>query len=149
MTSMAKTRGKLLDVLLLVFAVSFAVGVAVNKVFIYAWRPPVEMRSVEALNSPVPLGGELRVAIDRLKTRECPVTSTRFAMDQDGRKHYLGAVTWEGGPEGDGVFEVRYHLNSLEPGDYTLNVALTYHCPERAYIIQQPDVRFRVIEGDV
>lgn len=141
-----RPRGKLLDVVFLVAAVSFAVSALVSKMLFYNWRPPVEMRTAEALNSPVPVGGDLVVLIDRHKMRDCPVTSTRWAMDEDGRKNHIGAVTWEGGEVGDGTIEVSYPINRLAPGAYTLNVVLAYHCQERVYIVHQPDVKFRVVK---
>lgn len=108
-------------------------------------RPPITIKSVEALNSPVTPGEALRVRIHREKVRDCPLTSVRWAMDMDGRRHYLpGSVDVKGGPVGSRFVDVDYPIVGLTPGQYVLGARVYYACPDALHIIEQSPLPFRV-----
>lgn len=116
------------------------------------WRapsgPPVIFDRVEALNSPMHVGERLLVRVYRDKLRDdCPVTSFRSAIDQDGRTYDLPDRTYSGGPTDTEFFDVEYDTTSLPVGQYDLIVELSYACPEETFVIDQPEARFRVHNG--
>lgn len=129
---------------LLAFAVVSIAALAVRNTI--ARKPPIEIESVEALNSPVVAGGGLVVRIHRQKNRSCPLTSTRWIVDQDGRKTKIeGRAGVKGGPVGASYVDVAYPIPPTTPsGPYLLQVRLLYDCLEAVYAIDQPAVPFRV-----
>lgn len=106
--------------------------------------PPAVFTRVEAMNSPVPQGHWLDVRIYREKTRDCPVESIRWAMDQNGRVTDVPDAAWSGGPVGTDYLDFSYDVRHLDAGSYELGVILRYRCPDRVYRIDQPPVRFIV-----
>ena len=117
----------------------------------YATSPsgvPVIFDRVEPLNSPVHVGNALQVRIYREKLRDdCPVSSFRSAIDQDGKVYDLPDRTWQGGPVETAYLETTYDTTSLPVGQYDLIVELAYACPEQTFTIDQPVARFRVHNG--
>ena len=108
--------------------------------------PPVKFEKVEALNSPITVGEDLLVRIVREKRRKCPVTSLRYATNEDGRAFDIPDRAWSGGPVG-GSFEMYYPTSGLPPGSYTLHVSLSYECPGGfTFNVDQPTVKFRVMQ---
>ena len=109
---------------------------------------PVETwYGVEVLNSPIEAGDDLLVTIRRDKVRDdCPVTSTRTAIDDDGVSHPLEPAVWRGGSSEGDALDFSYPTpTTLHSGSYTLRVFLLYTCPDFVWSTQQPDARFRVI----
>jgi hypothetical protein len=106
---------------------------------------PVEITSVEALNSPLSTGEDLIVRVHRTKIRDCPVTSQPWIQDQDGRIIQTRTLSWRGGLVGASYLDVAYSTNELPIGDYVLHVTLTYNCPDRYYKIPKDSVKFRVL----
>ena len=117
----------------------------------YATAPrgvPVIFDRVEPLNSPVHVGEALKVRIYREKLRDdCPVSSFRSAINQDGKVYDLPDRTWQGGPVETDYLETTYDTTSLPVGQYDLTVELAYACPEQTFTIDQPVARFRVHNG--
>lgn len=113
-------------------------------------RPPViAFERVEALNSPIRQGDDLTVRIWREKVRnDCPVTSIRTAVNEDGRVFEIpDAVGHEGGPVGAAYLDWTYPTDALPAGSYVLRVHLIYDCNEGGvFHYDQPEVRFRVKE---
>lgn len=111
--------------------------------------PPIRaFHSAEALNSPIKAGELLIVRIKRDKVRDdCPVSSERQAVNQDGVVFSLPPATWSGGPTDVDYLDFAYPtLPSMRIGDYELRVHLTYRCPNVSdpFEYDQPPVRFRV-----
>ena len=104
----------------------------------------------EALNSPIRAGESLRVAITRDKVRDdCPVASSRQAIDADGRPFDLPDSVHVGGSADELTAVFDYATpRSLPAGTYTLRVFLTYTCPDFVWSTQQPDTPFRVADGN-
>jgi hypothetical protein len=110
--------------------------------------PPVIFDRVEPLKSPIHVGDRLVVRIYREKRRDdCPVTSFRSAVDQDGRTYDLPDRSWAGGPAGTEYLDAEYDTSALPVGQYDLVVELSYACPEQTFPIDQPQARFRVHNG--
>lgn len=110
-------------------------------------RQPVSMDRVEILNSPIRPGDALVARIYRTKIRDdCPVTSERVAIDQDGQAVNLGRLEWPGGAVGEPYVDTAYGTAPDMPdGNYVLRVKLTYHCPrDLNFEIVQPLAPFRV-----
>lgn len=107
---------------------------------------PVERwESVEVLNSPIKPGESLEVIIRRKKVRDdCPVSSSRQAIDDNGKSYNLEDAVSMGGPLGDEVTFVYPTRQDMQVGGYTLRVFLTYTCPDFVWTTQQPDARFKV-----
>lgn len=102
-----------------------------------------------ALNSPVLAGSSLLVRIHREKARsDCPVTSERTAVNEDGVVFDIPDATWAGGPAGGGHLDLAYPVpRTFPPGSYVLRVDLTYQCPGGlSFEYEQPEVRFRIKE---
>lgn len=108
--------------------------------------PPVTFHRVEAMNSPLREGQDLAVTIHRTKVRDdCPVTSLRYATNEDGRAFDIPDQAWAGGAIGDQL-NFTYPTSGLPPGEYVLHVSLSYECPSGfTYNVDQPDVAFRVL----
>ena len=107
---------------------------------------PVRFESVETLNSPIASGDYLRVRIWRKKFRDdCPVTSLRQAVSENGVTFNLPAATWEGGRVSEPYLDYRYPtVRGMPPGNYELRVSLTYGCPGITFTAEQPPARFVV-----
>lgn len=110
-------------------------------------RPPINIDRVVTLNSPLAAGDALQVRVFRTKVRSCPVHSTRYIVDADGRYRDVYSVTSEGGPVDTDYVDVHYPLDAdLPPGAYELKVSLAYHCTDGVHVIEQPNAKFRVKE---
>ena len=103
----------------------------------------------EALNSPVRAGEHLFVRITREKVRsDCPVTSVRNFVSEDGAKAPGGiAVRQAGGLPNAAFVDWKYPVPpTLTPGRYELRVALRYDCPRGlTFYHDQEPVPFRVV----
>lgn len=112
-------------------------------------RDPIEaFLSVEALNSPVRPGDGLEVEIHRIKVRDdCPVTSIRTAVDQNGRQWAIPTgINLEGGSPDADTFRTRYPIpKELPPGRYEMRVHLIYDCKEKSFHHDQPSILFCVV----
>jgi hypothetical protein len=111
--------------------------------------PPVVFSKVEALNSPVPLGGSLDVRITRDKRRsDCTVKSERYATNHDGEVQELPDRVWQGGAANTEFLEYSYDVSALPVGRYTLHVQLTYFCDggRQVFPIEQPSINFRITD---
>jgi len=110
--------------------------------------PIVSFIKTEALNSPIAPGDALIVRIWRDKIRDdCPVTSTRYAVSQDGVTVDIEDGQWGGGPAGGEYFDFAYPTgHAMPPGNYELRVHLSYQCPNVAepFQYEQPATLFRV-----
>lgn len=109
--------------------------------------PVVRFDRVEVQNSPVGMGEALLVRVYREKVRDdCPVTESRFAMDQDGRVHNIQTVTWAGGDDATPYVDLAYSLPlSMPDGDYVLFANLKYDCPgDHVFTYEQPPAIFRL-----
>ena len=102
----------------------------------------------EAINSPLRAGEVLKVLVQRDKVRDdCPVTSVREIIDEDGRPIDIPDAVWTGGSAEVGGVVFDYPLpNNLRTGPYILRVFLTYNCDGFVWTTQQPDTRFSIIE---
>jgi hypothetical protein len=112
-------------------------------------RIPIERwDQVEVLNSPILAGEGVEVRIWRKKVRDdCPVSSSRQAIDRDGHVINLEDAVFEGGPAGTEYFAMTYlTVSDMPVGEYLLRVNLTYSCPDFVWTTQQPDARFRVVK---
>lgn len=109
-------------------------------------RPPIDIKRMEARNSPIPVGGTLKVRIYRKKVRSCPLTSLRWVVDLDGRQTEITGRSYvKGGPVGTDWVDIDYPIpGSVTAGQYLLRTRIIFHCPEDVYVINQPDVPFRV-----
>lgn len=112
--------------------------------------PVVGFTSVEALNSPIYAGEDLLVRVVREKVRDdCPVTSLRSAVDQDGRVWEVpDVIAHAGGPADVPYIERAYPIPfDTPPGSYELRVHLVYDCPGAGvFHYDQPAVRFQITE---
>lgn len=110
-------------------------------------RTPISIQKVETLNSPFDVGDKLVVRIWRDKVREdCPLHSSRYASDENGRALDIPDAQGFGGPKDQQYVDVFYETSALPPGSYTLHVSLMYHCPGQSFPVQQPPVAFVVSE---
>lgn len=120
----------------------------VFELFVDRTPPVAGFYSAEALNSPVDAGDVLLVRIHRDKVRDdCPVTSSRIAIDQDGVFFDLPDARWVGGESSVGFIEFAYPTTSNMPaGQYRLRVHLSYKCPNvsKPFHYYQPEVAFRI-----
>jgi hypothetical protein len=111
------------------------------------YRAPVNMQRVESLNSPVPVGGKIVVRVWREKYRDdCPVVSSPYASDQNGRAYVMPGSQGPGGAKDEEYYDALYDVTALPPGSYTLHDSLMYHCPGQSFPVQQPPVSFVVAE---
>lgn len=118
----------------------------------YFWNlvdttPPVTFHSVKVLNSPLRHGSNLKVVLYRDKVRDdCPVTSLRHVIRDDGEFFEIPDAAWKGGPVGHALpFE--YVTSHLPVGKYTMYVDLTYVCPGGfVFNVDQPDIKFEVVQ---
>lgn len=111
--------------------------------------PPVEVPPVasdlwlEPLNSPVIEGDDLIVRSHRKKYRaDCPVVSRRHVIDEDGGRHSIGTVAWEGGPATTDFVDLKFGTSGLAPGGYNGFADVTYVCPG-GYIFKLENLPFR------
>ena len=111
-------------------------------------RAPTVIGRVEALNSPVAVGGKLVVRVTREKARgDCPVTSARYVSDENGIARDIPDAVWAGGPLGTKFVDLVYDTSALPPGLYTLHVSLLFSCPGMSFPVRQPSVNFHVAQG--
>lgn len=116
----------------------------------YDGRLPIERWvGVTVVNSPIRAGQDLIVVIERVKVRDdCTVASSRQIINEDGIPFDLPASVSAGGLSGKESVRFSYPIPRTTPaGNYTLNVYLTYNCPEFVWTTQQPEARFRIL-GD-
>ena len=78
---------------------------------------PVATQKAEAMNSPIKPGASLLVRV------WCPDVA-----------------------EGKRYVDIVYETSPLPPGQYSLNLPFTYHCPGQSFPVQQPPVSFVVAE---
>jgi len=137
-----------------IFRALAAAAVVLASVIFLDWlnrdtRVPIETWGrVEVLNSPIYAGDYLRTRIYRKKVRDdCPVTSIREAIDQDGHSIEMPNGISPGGASNLLYVPVDYPTPSdMPPGQYELHVSLEYACPGFTWATEQPIARFRVIE---
>ncbi len=109
-------------------------------------RVPVTISRAEVLNSPIFAGQPLWLRTWRDKVRDdCKLYSTRTAMDEDGAVITLPDYFGPGGPVGTAYAEVGYQtLISMHPGDYWLQIRLTFFCPGVTFDVEHPTMPFRI-----
>lgn len=106
---------------------------------------PIRILQVETVNSPVAPGEILLVDVYREKERDCPLSSYRTAVNTNGRVYQIGTAISQGGPIGTGFVRVEYPIpEDLPNGEYVLHALLKYDCPDAVYLVQQPEVYFKV-----
>lgn len=111
-------------------------------------RPPIEVRAMEVLNSPVHFGEDLLVRIYREKYRDCPLVGYRYVLDKDGRRFDLpDEAKPGGGPIGSDYVDVLFPLVDLPIGRYTFFSTVTYYCDGDVFVISHPPVDFRMLPG--
>lgn len=89
-------------------------------------------------------GAKVIGRIYRDKVRRCPVESRRSAVRHDGLTYDVPDKFHRGGKDGTEYVEIEYDVSALPPGQYRLEVYLTYRCPERTYTSIQPPIHFRI-----
>lgn len=115
-------------------------------------EPPVIFDRVDVVTPEVSAGNTVQVIIYREKLRgDCPVRSERFATlaSDPTVQHELIGWVWDGGPVSDGIEPLAYEYllpPDIAPGEYNLDVFLTYFCPENTHVIRQPPATFIVSE---
>lgn len=108
-----------------------------------------QIRAV-ALNSPIYERDRLLVRVTREKVRDdCSVVASRRAVDARNEVYAIGNEHWEGAPADDTAVTFSYATQHLQPGDYVLEVELTYLCPgDLRFELTQPSVPFEVRPAD-
>ena len=110
--------------------------------------PPIAaFHKVETLNSPIRAGDNLMLRIWRDKNRgDCPVSSSRVAVNADGNAYELPSGKWAGGSSDDKFLEYGYPtLPTMPDGEWQLRVDLSYHCPDGVtFSYTQPTAFFRI-----
>jgi hypothetical protein len=137
---------KLINLFVVIILVGCAITIWYS--FRYDGRVPIsEWVGVEVMNAPITPGQSLLVRIERKKVRDdCPVKSTRYAINSNGKAFPLVGEVSSGGPaSADATLWMYPTPDTLPPGDYLLRVTLSYDCPEFRWTTQQPDGRFTVI----
>ena len=143
---------KLTFVLLAILAFFLSAFIAVliyNHASVDRTQPVTSFSRVETLNSPVREGEVLHVRIYREKVRDdCPVTSKRLAVNQDGQVFTLEDGQHEGGPADQSYYDFGYlTLPEMPAGEYQLRVDLTYTCPGGLmFEYTQPSAFFRITD---
>lgn len=134
--------------LLLGLAGAFAAIIIYDRITFDPTIPVERWVGVEVLNSPIKAGEDLHIIIKRKKVRDdCPVSSSRQVINDDGVSYNLTDEVWSGGEVDVDYIEYAYPTpNNLPEGNYTLRVFLTYNCPDFVWTTQQPDARFRVVK---
>lgn len=108
-------------------------------------RAPIFVTGMEALNSPIPPGGDLLIRIYRDKVRDCPLTSFRYATNADGLRYpFINEAKPGGGPVDSAFVDIVFPTPQLPPGAYTFHNTVVYHCPDSDHVIAHPTVNFTV-----